>query len=225
MPRNFLALPTCASQPLNKATTAPVGMGPCRRSQVLKSSRVSSESGFKAARCRISTITSGAIRFSIGIRSALSRLVQCRGASRCVPICSFKCHRKIFHFSFPSLLTCSSESGSFQGDGKSGLSAWVRSITLRYEICCDSAALASDGPDATVQAAIPRRRSIERRETSSASLRVQRGRHINSEANAEDLLPLQTLFSIAPEQSPSISRFWGQTANRECRHRLRECRY
>jgi hypothetical protein len=81
-------------QSVRSSTHAPSGMRPCRDSQASSASLVSRKSGLAEASREQSITTAGATNFSGGIVSVVLLgkslpLIQCTGASKCVPVCSF----------------------------------------------------------------------------------------------------------------------------------------
>src|SRR5215469_3054780 len=80
-----------ASQPVRYRSQPPSGSGPCSDSQCLMCSGSSRKSGSALASALKSSTTAGAIRLLSGTSetSAPSRpVIQCTGASKCVPVCS-----------------------------------------------------------------------------------------------------------------------------------------
>src|SRR3984957_18215043 len=80
-----------ASQPVRYSSQPPAGSGPCCDSHCLMWSGASRKSGSAAASLLKSSTTAGAIRLLTGTSemSSPSRpVIQCTGASKCVPVCS-----------------------------------------------------------------------------------------------------------------------------------------
>jgi len=71
----------------------------------------------------VSMTTRGPTSLAAGMRSAVSPFEQWNGASMCVPMCSWKCHRLIFHISIGRELIRSRLKALGTGKGKFGPSA------------------------------------------------------------------------------------------------------
>src|SRR6218665_330227 len=133
------------AQPVRNSSQAPAGMRPCRSSQALRKSTVSSQSSLPATSALASTTTAGPMKLRVSMVSTVLSgwslpVIQWAGGAKCVPVWSPE--EKLFQYQpGPASSECEMRSdlkaqtwpncGGSCRAGKSLERVWVRSMTRR----------------------------------------------------------------------------------------------